>query len=136
MCRNTLLTYSPPLSYIKILILIPKAFSIKAFSSENFSHTSNFFLRNKIHMYLEKSSIKVRRYLYPFMDVTGIGPVISECISPKMHAAQFSFPQSYLCSRCFPTTQPLQIPVVALMTRRHSTMEFFYNFCKYLKFRW
>ena len=77
MCNNSLLTYSPPLSDLNILILSPKAFSIKAFSSVNFSHTSDFFLRKKTHVYLEKSSIKVRRYLDPFMDVTGIGPLIS-----------------------------------------------------------
>ena len=59
------------------MILIPEAFSIKAFSSHNFSHTSDFFLRKKTHVYLEKSSIKVRLYLDPFMDVIGIGPLIS-----------------------------------------------------------
>ena len=75
-----------------------------------------------------KSSIKVRRYLDPFMDVIGIGPLISECISANMLIAQFAFPRSNLCSGCFPITQPLQIPVVALMTRRPSTMEFFCNF--------
>ena len=90
MCRNSLLKYSPPLSYLKILILIPEAFSIKAFNSKKNSHTSDFFLRKKIHVYLEKSSIKVRRYLYPFMDVIGIGPLISECISPNMLVARFS----------------------------------------------
>ena len=75
----------------------------------------------------EKSSMKVRTYLDPFMDVIGMGPFISECISPKMHVARLSFPRSNLCSRCFPSTQPLQIPMVSLMTGRPSTMEFFCN---------
>ena len=119
-----------------ILIFRLEAFSIKAFSSVNFSHTSDFFFRKKTHVYLEKSSIKFRRYLDPFMDVIGIRPLISKCITPNMHVAQFAFPRSNLCSGCFPTTQPLQFPVVALMTRRPSTMEFFYNCCKYLKLRW
>src|SRR5713226_4106355 len=136
MCRKSLLTYSPPLSYLNILILSPEAFSIKAFNSEIFSHTSDFVLRKKTHVYLEKSSIKVRRYLDPFMDVTGIGPLISECISPNMLVARFVFPRSNLCSGCFPITQPLQTPVVALMTGRPSTMEFFCNCCKYLKLIW
>ena len=83
-----------------------------------------------------KIIIKVITYLDPFMDVTAIGPLISECISPNMLVARFSFPRSNLCSGCFPITQPLQILVVALMTGRPSTMEFFYNFCKYLKLRW
>ena len=133
MCRKSLLTYSPPLSDLNILILILEAFSIKAFNSENFSHTSDFFLRKKTHVYLEKSSIKVRIYLYPFMYVIGIRPLISECISPNMHVARFSFHRSNLCSGCFPITQPLQIPVVALMNGRPSTMDFFCNCYKYLK---
>src|SRR5882757_5713486 len=107
---DSLLTCSPPLSDLGILILSPEAFSIKAFNSEKFSHTSNFFLRNKTHVYLEKSSIKVRRYLDPFMDVTGIRPLIPECISPNMLVARFAFPRSNLCSGCFPITQPLQTP--------------------------
>ena len=123
--QKIIMTYSPPLSYLKILILSPEAFSIKAFNSEIFSHTSDFFLRKKTHVYLEKSSIKVRRYLDPFMDVIGIRPLISECISSNMHVARFAFPRSNLCSGCFPITQPLQIPVVSLMTGRPSTMEFF-----------
>ena len=76
MYRNSLLTYSPPLSDLKILILSPEAFSIMAFNSEIFSHTFDFFLRKTTHVYLEKSSIKVRRYLDPFMNVTGIGSLI------------------------------------------------------------
>ena len=136
MYNNSLLTYSPLLSDFKILILSPETFSIKAFNSEIFSHTSDFFLRKKTHVYLEKSSIKVRRYLDPFMDVIGIGTLISECINPNMLIARFSFPRSNLCSRCFPITQPLQTPVVALMTGRHSTMASFCNCCKYLKLRW
>ena len=71
-CSKSLLTYSPPLSYLNIFILSLEEFSIKAFSSVNFSHTSDFFLGKKTHVYLEKSSIKVRRYLDPFMDVIGI----------------------------------------------------------------
>ena len=69
------------------------------------------------HVYLENSSMKFRMYLDPFMDVICMGPLISECISPKMHDARISFPRSNLCSGCFPTTQPLQIPVVAFMIR-------------------
>ena len=125
MYRNSLLKYSPPLSDLNILILILEAFLIKAFNSEIFSHTSDFFLRKKTHVYLEKSSIKVRRYLDPFMDVTGIRLLISECISPNMHVARFAYPQSNLCLGFFPITQPLQIPVVVLMTGRPSTMDFF-----------
>src|SRR5882757_8538747 len=95
---DSLLTCSPPLSDLGILILSLEAFSIKAFNSEKFSHTSDLFFRKKTHVYLEKSSIKVRRYLDPFMDVMGIGPLISECISPNMLVAQFSFPRSNLYS--------------------------------------
>ena len=97
------------------------------------SHTSDFFLRKKTHVYFEKSSIKVRRYLDTFMDVIGIRPLISECIIPNMHVARFAFPRLNLCSGCFPIRKPLQISVVALMTGRHSTMEFFCNCYKYLK---
>ena len=130
------MTYSLPLSYLNILIFCPDAFSIKAFNSVNVSKTFDFFLIKKTHEYLEKSSMKVKTYLDPFMDVIGIGLMISECISPKMHDAQLAFPRSNLCSGCFPTTQPLQIPVVALMTRRPSTMEFFCSFYNYLKLKW
>ena len=50
-------------------------------------------------MYLEKSSMIVRTYLDPFMDVIFMGPLISECISPKMHDARLAFPQSNLSFR-------------------------------------
>ena len=101
MCNNSLLTYSPPLSDLKILIFRPYAFSIKAFSSVIFSHTSDFFLRKKTHVYLEKSSIKVRRYLNPFMDVIGMGPLKSECISPKMHDARCGPPIAHRQQKSF-----------------------------------
>ena len=101
MCIKSSKIYSPPLSYLNILILSPEAFSIKALSSENFSHTSELFLRKKTHVYLEKSSIKVRRYLYPFMNVIGIGTMISECIIPNMHVARFALPRSNLLLRMF-----------------------------------
>ena len=77
MCSKSLLTYYHLLSDLKILILSLEAFSIKAFNSEKFPHTSDFFLRKKTHVYLEKSSIKVRRYLDKFMDVIGIRLLIS-----------------------------------------------------------
>ena len=69
---------SPPLSYLKVLICSLDAFLISAFNSMKFSKTSNFFLMKKAHVYLEKSSIKVRTYQYPFKDVMGIGLLISE----------------------------------------------------------
>ena len=72
------MTYSLPLSYLKILIFFLDAFSIKAFNSMNFSKTSDFFLIKKTHVYLGKSSMKFRTYLDPFMDVIGIGPLILE----------------------------------------------------------
>ena len=100
------------------------------------SHTSDFFLRKKTHVYLEKSSIKVIRYLDTLMEVTGIILLISECIISNMHVARFSFPRLNLCSGCFPITQPLQIPVVALMTGRPSKMVCLCNCCKYLKLIW
>ena len=56
---------------LKVLIFWPDAFSSKAFNSVNFSQTSDFFLIKKTHVYLEKSSIKVIRYLDKFMDVIG-----------------------------------------------------------------
>ena len=129
--------HTPCHYYISISwIFLLDAFSIKAFNSVNFSQTSDFFFIKKTHVYLEKSSIKFGMYLDPFMDVIGMGPLISECISPKMHDSRISFPRLNLCSGCFPTTQPLQIPVVALMTGRPSTMNFFCNFYKYLNFMW
>ena len=76
MYRNSLLTYSPPLSDLKILIFWPDAFSIKAFNLVNFSQTSDFFLIKKTHVYLEISSIKFITYIDPFMDVIGMGPMI------------------------------------------------------------
>ena len=38
--------------------------------------------------------MKVKTYLDLFMDVIGMGPLISECISPKMHDAWLAFPRS------------------------------------------
>ena len=67
----------PTIIKSQYLDLKPRGISIKAFNSEKVSHTSDFFLRKKTHVYLEKSSIKVRRYLDPFMDVIGIIPLIS-----------------------------------------------------------
>ena len=55
----------------------PYAFSIKAFNSVNFSKTSNFFLIKWTHVYVEKSSMKVKTYLDSFIDVIGMGLLIS-----------------------------------------------------------
>ena len=114
MYSNSLLTYSPPLSYIKVLILSPKEFSIKAFNSEIFSHTSDFFFRKKTHVYLEKSSIKVRRYLDPFMDVIGIVPLISIMYQPQ-----------YVCSSVF-------LPPIELVLRVFSNHTALANSCGFL----
>ena len=108
----------PSIIISQYLYLNPRGIFDQGLQFRKFSHTSDFFLRKKTHVYLEKYSIKVRRYLDPFMDVTSIGPLISKCISPNMLVAWFSLPQSNLCSRCFPITQPLQTPMVALMTGR------------------
>ena len=125
-----------PIIRFQYLDVNPRCILDQGLQFNEFFTYFRLFFRKKTHVYLEKSSIKVRIYLDPFMDVTGIGPLILECIIPNMHLAQFSFPRSNLCSGCFPTTQRLQIPVVALMTEKPSTMYFFYNCCKYFKFIW
>ena len=116
--------------------LNPKGILDQGLQFRKFFTTSDFFFRKKTHVYLEKSSIKFRIYLDPLMDVIGIGPLISECIIPNMHVARFAFPRLNLCLGCFPTTQPLQIPVVSLITESPSTIEFFCSWSKYLNFRW
>ena len=102
--------YSPPLSDLMDLILFSKLFSIKALKKSKISNTSNFCFIKYTQQNLEQSSINVRKYLEPLIDVVGIGPETSLCIRSSVEEALVSFPTLDLFSGCLPTKQPGHTP--------------------------
>jgi len=76
---NCLDIYSPPLSDRSTLMLCSDCLSTRALNSLNFSKHSLLALSMYAHTFLEKSSMKVRKYRAPPMDVVFIGPHTSEC---------------------------------------------------------
>ena len=59
-----------------------------------------------IQQNLEQSSIKVKNYLQPLIDVVEIGPSTSLCIKSSREESLYAFPTWYLFSRFLPTMQP------------------------------
>ena len=108
------------------LNISPSTIVNRSFKIYELSRTLDFFQRKYTHiMNLYRSLMKVSTYLDPFIEVVGIGLLISEWISPKIHVSRLYFPRSNLCSRCLLTMHPLQIPLQVLIVGRPSTMECF-----------
>ena len=128
--------YSPPLFDLSALIFFPRVFSTKDLKILKVSNTSYFYLIKQIQQYLEQSSMKVRKYIDPFMDVVGIGPKTSLCIKSSVEETLLSFPTSYICYGCFPTKKSLQTPREDLMRGNPSTISLLCSYWSYLKFRW
>ena len=120
--EKSLLTYLPPLSYLMDLIFFPNLFSTKALQTFKVLNTSNFCFIKYNQQNLEQSSIKVRKYLDPFIDVVGIGLETSLCIRSSVEASLVSFSTSYLFSGCLPTKQPGHTPSDVWMSGKPSTI--------------
>ena len=104
------------------LIFFLKPFSFIALKTLKIPNTSYFYFMKYIQQNLEKSSIKVRKYLEPLIDVVGIGPDTSLCIKSSVEATLVAFPTSYLFSGCLPTKQP---DILDLMFERQDFNHFF-----------
>jgi len=89
---NVLDMYSPPLSDLNTFILYSNSFSTRAFHDLNFSNTSHLYLKKCTHAFLEKSSMTVKEYLAPSMEVVLMGLHTSECtISNTLASLKFTF---------------------------------------------
>ena len=111
MCKNSsnlLEVYSLPLLDLNTLILCSDCLSTKAFHSTNFSNTSLLDFSTYTHTFLEKSSMKVRKYLPPPIDVVLIGPHTSKCTSSNTLVARVPPSLEKGCLACFPLTHPSQ----------------------------
>ena len=99
---------SPPLSDRNALILCSDCVSASALNSLNFSRHPPFDFIVYNQTLLEKSSMKVTKYLAPPMEVVLMGSHTSECTISKGFVARvpLSFGNSALC--CLPYTHPSQ----------------------------
>src|ERR1700722_12965448 len=78
---NVFLTYSPPLSVLSLRIRCPDYFSTKALKAKKVLNTSLLSFKKYTQVRLEKSSMKVKKYLQPENEATGSGPDKSLCTS-------------------------------------------------------
>ena len=92
------------------LIFFLKLFSIIALKNLKIPNTSDLCFMKYIHQNLEQSSIKVRKYLQPLMDVVEIGLATSICIKSSRYRTVCVFPTSYIFSGCLPTKKPQHTP--------------------------
>ena len=90
------------------LIFFLKLFSTIALRTLKISKNSDLCFIKYIQHNLEKSLIKVRKYLKPLMDVVDIGPATSLCIKSSIDTSLCAFPTSYLFYGCIPTTDEKQ----------------------------
>ena len=74
------------------LIFSLKPFSFIALKTLKIPNTSDLCFMKYIQQNLEQSSIKVKKYLEPSIDVVGIGPDTSLCIKSNIEASLCSFP--------------------------------------------
>src|SRR5450759_5288591 len=84
------------------------SFSANALNSLNFSNHSLLVFSRYTHIFLEKSSMKVKKYLAPPKDMFFMGPHTSECTISNTLVVRVapSFGNECLC--CFPKMQPSQ----------------------------
>ena len=130
--------YSPPLSDLMGLIFFLKLFStitLKALKTLKISNTYDFCFIKYIQQNLEQSSIKVRKYLQPLMDVVEIGLATSICIKSSRYRTVCVFPTSYIFSGCLPTKQPEHTPSEFWMRGKPSTILKLWSCWRYLKLR-
>ena len=133
---NSLLMYSPPLSYLSSLVFFSRVFSIKDLKIFKVSNTSDSSSRKQIQQYLEQSSMKVRKYLDPFIDVVAL--VQKHHCEPgeEQKKTLISFPTPYLRSGCLPTKQPLQTTSEDMMRDNTSTISSLCSCRRYFRFKW
>ncbi len=105
---NPLEMYSPPLSDRNTLILYSDCFSTSALNSLNFSKHSPLDFNKYTHIFLEKSSMYVTKYLAPPKDVVLMGSHTSECTISRGLVARIppSLGNGLRC--CFPSMHPSQ----------------------------
>ena len=100
--------YSPPLYDLMDLILFSKLFSIKVLKTLEILNTFVLCFMKYAQQNLEHSSIKVRKYVEPFIDVVRVGPETSLCIKSSAETSLCSFPTSYLFSDAYlPSNQDI-----------------------------
>ena len=102
--------YSPPLSNIMDLIFLLKIFSNTALKTLKIPNTYDLCFMKYTQHNLEQSSIKLRKYPEPLIDVVGNGPETSLCIKSSVESSLCSFPTSYLFRGCLPTKQHEHTP--------------------------
>ena len=134
-CWKCIFTFSSPLPYLIDLIFFLRLFSAESLKTLNVSNISYFRFRKYTQQYFEHSSMKVIKYMDPFIDVVGIGPKTSLCIRSSVEVALVYFPTSYIFSGCFPTKQIVHTPSWDLMRDKPSTNLSLCSCCRYLKFR-
>ena len=104
------------------LIFFSKLFSTKALKKLKVSNTFDLCFINYTQQNLEKSSINVRKYLDPLIDVVGIGTKTLLCIRSSVEEALVAFPASCLFSGYLPTKKLGHTPLYVWMSGKPSTI--------------
>ena len=84
--------YSPPLFDLMDLIFLVKLFLIKYWKTLKIPKTSYLCFMKYILQKLDQSSIKLRKYLQPLIDVLGIGPTTLLHIKSSIEPFLCTFP--------------------------------------------
>lgn len=100
---------SPPRSVLKQIMNAHISFSTLTLKFLNEIKTSDFSCRKYTQVFRVKSSMKLRKHLFPPCDAGLIGPHISECINCSYLVALHTlfFGIESLC--CFPTKQVVHV---------------------------
>ena len=118
---NSFDTYSPPLSLLSAFTFLLVYFSTNALNSMNFENVWSFFHMKKIQHFLEKSSIKMKKYFYLAVEAINKGPQTLERILSKFACTLLSqswnldfvyFPEVHPLNTYFRSIYPLVRPLV------------------------
>ena len=101
-------TYSPPLFILRAFTFLSIYFSTSSLNYTNLENISSFFHMKKIQHFLEKSSIKLTKYLFLTVTATEKCPQTLEWILSKTACALF--PRSWNVDFAyFPKVHPFHI---------------------------
>jgi len=81
--KKLVMKNSVPLSLLITFIVVSNCVWIKTTKSSKILTTSDFYFNGKTHVYLEKSSTMVKKYLWPWIDDNEYGPHILTWIKSK-----------------------------------------------------
>ena len=124
---NVIELYSPPLSVLRHLMNNPICYSTNALNALNWWNTSDSSSTKYIHVFLEKSSIKLIKYLIWLFDGGLIRPQRSEWISCNLSVSLHLLYYGNGTRWCFPLTHASQVVFTSSISGKPTTISLLYN---------